>query len=52
MEFDAAITKTAFWQNGGLDMTNPTETNQKCWIREKKKKKEQPFKMHDVPSRK
>lgn len=44
MEFDAAITKTAFWQNGELDMTNPTETNQKCWIREEEEKKSNPLK--------
>lgn len=48
-EFYAAITKNAFWQNGGLDMTDSTETNPKCGL---KKKKNQTFKMHDVPSRK
>ena len=44
MEFNAVITKTAFWQNGGLDMTNSTETDQKYWIREREEKKNQPFK--------
>ena len=39
MEFNAVITKTAFWQNGGLDMTNSTETDQKYWIREREEKK-------------
>lgn len=39
MEFNAAITKTAFWQNGGLDTTNPTETDQNLLdYRERKKK--------------
>ena len=44
MEFNAVITKTAFWQNGGLDMTNSTETDQKYWIREREEKKKNPLK--------
>lgn len=38
-EFYAAITKNAFWQNGGLDMTDSTETNPKCGLKKKKKNK-------------
>lgn len=47
--FYASIKKNAFWQSGGIVTTNsPADTNQKCWIENKK----HTYKMRDGLARK